>query len=85
MSSTIISWPGTCKLANGSPGHSQNQGLVEQGNQRLSIDHPVHHTCFLTGQGKFHIWAKNKLTRDENLVDLISLARGIPLNSYIRV
>ena len=32
LNSTSIIWPGTCKIVNGSPGHSQSQGLVEQPN-----------------------------------------------------
>ena len=34
---TIILWPGTCKIVNGSPGHSQSQGLVEQGNRTIEL------------------------------------------------
>ena len=32
LNSTSIIWPGTCKIVNGSPGHSQSQDLVEQPN-----------------------------------------------------
>ena len=32
LNSTSIIWPGTCKIVNGSPGHSQSQSLVEQPN-----------------------------------------------------
>ena len=31
LNSTIILWPGTCKIVNDSPGYSQSQGLVQQG------------------------------------------------------
>ena len=37
LRSTIILWPGKCKIINGSPGHSQSQGLVEQGNRTIEL------------------------------------------------
>ena len=37
LRSTIILWPGTCKIVHGSPGHSQSQGLVEQGNRTIEL------------------------------------------------
>ena len=37
LNSTIIFWPGTCKIVNGSPGHSQSPGLVEQGNRIIEL------------------------------------------------
>ena len=37
LNSTIILWPGTCKIVNGSPGHSQSPGLVEQGDRIIEL------------------------------------------------
>ena len=37
LRSTIILWPGTCKIVNGSPGHSQSQDLAEQGNRTIEL------------------------------------------------
>ena len=37
LNNTIILWPGICKIVNGSPGHSQSQGLVQQGNRAFEL------------------------------------------------
>ena len=37
LNSTIILWPEICKVVNGSPGHSQSQGLVEQGKRTIEL------------------------------------------------
>ena len=36
IKATMVLWPGECQLINGSPGHSQSQGLVEQGRADLA-------------------------------------------------
>lgn len=37
IKSLLILWPGESNMINGSPGHSQSQGLVEQGNHSVEL------------------------------------------------
>ena len=37
IQATVLLWPGKCSLVNGNPGHSQSQGLVEQGNRTVEF------------------------------------------------
>ena len=35
ITALVVLWPGHAKFVNGGPGHSQSQGLVEQGNNTI--------------------------------------------------
>ena len=37
IQATVLLWPGRCHIINGNPGHSQSQGLVEQGNRTIEM------------------------------------------------
>ena len=37
IKATLLIWPGQCNIVNGNPGHSQSQGLVEQGNGTIEL------------------------------------------------
>ena len=37
MEAVSILWPGETKFVHGRPGHSQSQGLVEQGNHTIQV------------------------------------------------
>ena len=34
---TLLIWPGQCNIVSRNPGHSQSQGLVEQGNRTIEL------------------------------------------------
>nr|XP_047141505.1 uncharacterized protein LOC124816377 [Hydra vulgaris] len=54
IKSLLLTWPGKTQIVNGSPRHSQSQGLVEQGN--FTIERLISSREYDSGQSSWLEW-----------------------------